>query len=76
MNLINQIRFVGGEFKDKRVVEKMISLLKKFEAKILGIERTYDFEGKIHTDICGKMYFLIFIDDYSYMTCVYLFEEK
>lgn len=56
MNLMNQIRLLGGNFKDRRVVEKMmISLPKKFESKLLVIEETCDLEKLTIAELISKL---------------------
>ncbi|XP_058004059.1 retrovirus-related Pol polyprotein from transposon TNT 1-94 [Hevea brasiliensis] len=43
MNIVNQIRLLGEEMEEKRVVEKvMVTLPDKFEAKISSLEDTWD----------------------------------
>ena len=43
LKVVNQIRILGEELSDKRVVEKvLVSLLNKFEAKISSLEESRD----------------------------------
>ncbi|XP_037493585.1 uncharacterized protein LOC119370129 [Jatropha curcas] len=43
MKIVNQIRLLGEELEEKRIVEKvMVTLPEKFEAKISSLEDTWD----------------------------------
>ncbi|XP_021900038.1 uncharacterized protein LOC110816234 [Carica papaya] len=56
MNLINQIRLLREEFKDQRVVEKMmISLPEMFESKLSVIEEIFDLEKLIVAELISKL---------------------
>ncbi|GKV44549.1 hypothetical protein SLEP1_g51719 [Rubroshorea leprosula] len=47
-NLVNEIRTNGGDFPDKRIVEKiMVSVVDKFESKISTIKETCDWDTLI-----------------------------
>lgn len=45
MNLVSQIKLFRGEFKDQRIIEKMmVCLPEKFESKLSVTEKTCDLE--------------------------------
>ncbi|GKV25863.1 hypothetical protein SLEP1_g35244 [Rubroshorea leprosula] len=55
-DLVNQIKENGGEFPDKRVVEKiMVSVPNKFESKILAIEETCDLDTMTINELINKL---------------------
>ncbi|GKV48447.1 hypothetical protein SLEP1_g55260 [Rubroshorea leprosula] len=55
-DLVNQIRANGGEFLDKRVVEKiMVSVLDKFESKLSTIEETCDLDTMTVNELISKL---------------------
>ena len=44
LKLVNQVRLLGEDFPDSRIVEKvLVSLLEKFEHKICSLEDLKDF---------------------------------
>ncbi|GKV03117.1 hypothetical protein SLEP1_g15480 [Rubroshorea leprosula] len=54
MKTMNQIRVLGGELKDKRVVEKvLVSLPKKFEHKISSLEDLKDLSKMTLSELVG-----------------------
>lgn len=56
INLVNQIRLFGGDFKDQRVVEKMmINLSEKFESKLSVIEKTCNLIKLTVADLISKL---------------------
>lgn len=56
MNFVSQIKLFGEEFKDQRVVEKMmISLLEKFESKLSVIEKICDLEKLTVAELINKL---------------------
>ncbi|GKV25633.1 hypothetical protein SLEP1_g35036 [Rubroshorea leprosula] len=55
-DLVNRIRANGGEFPNKRVVEKiMVSVPDKFESKILAIEETCDLDTMTVNELISKL---------------------
>ncbi|KAL5770612.1 hypothetical protein ACOSP7_014766 [Xanthoceras sorbifolium] len=57
MNLVNQIRLHGEMFPDQKVVEKiMVSVPKKFEAKISAIKESCDMKRLSIAELVGKLH--------------------
>ena len=56
MNIVNQIRLHGDDFRDHRVVEKiLISLPNKFEAKVTAIEESCDLNKLTIAELVSKL---------------------
>eukprot|EP00257_Ricinus_communis_P015262 XP_015573141.1 uncharacterized protein LOC107261054 [Ricinus communis] len=56
MDLVNQIRLYGEALPDQRVVEKiMVSVPRKFEAKILAIEESCDLQRLTVAELTSKL---------------------
>ncbi|GKV36596.1 hypothetical protein SLEP1_g44708 [Rubroshorea leprosula] len=56
MKMVNQIRVLGGELKEKRVVEKvLVSLPEKFEHKISSLEDSKDLSRMTLSELVGSL---------------------
>ena len=56
MEIVNQIRLLGEDFPDHRVVEKiLVSLPDRFEPKISAIEESHDLKSLTIVELLGKL---------------------
>ena len=56
MKVINQIKLLGEELNDKRIVEKvLVSLLEKFESKISFLEDSRDLTSMFLTELVNAL---------------------
>ncbi|XP_016737975.1 uncharacterized protein [Gossypium hirsutum] len=56
MAIVNNIRLLGDEFSDKRIVEKVITLLEKYESKISSLEDSRDLSAIPLTELINALY--------------------
>ena len=56
MKVVNQIRLMGEELPEKRIVEKvMVTLLERFEAKLSSLEDTWDLSILTFTELVNSL---------------------
>lgn len=57
MSIVNQIKLLGGEFDNQRVVDKLIvTLPRKYEAKLSSLEDTKDFSKLTVLELINKLH--------------------
>lgn len=56
IKIVNQFRLLGKELSEKNIVEKvMVTLLKRFEAKISSFEDSWDISQLTPTDLTNSL---------------------